>query len=120
MEASHVLAPRTSARRSRLGPFGGRLNVAMVVANALGIGLFLWAASHAWASRLERAPGIPPEPGDAFVWFVDSAPVLAVFLLLNVGWVVITIARRQWRNAIPFVVVAGLWCVALVVDNLRH
>ena len=120
MKGSHVPQPDTSARRALREAFSSRLNAAMLVANVLGIGLFLWAASHAWADPVERAQGIPPGAGEAFVWFMYIAPVLAAFLAINIAWLAITAARRQWQNALPLVVVIGLWFAALVFDNLQH
>lgn len=120
MDISHVPAPDASARRVLREAFASRLNAAMVVANALGIGLFLWAASHAWADPVERRQGIPPAAGEAFVWFLYIAPIVAAFLAVNVVWFGITCARRQWHSVLPFVVVIGLWFAALVLDNLQH
>jgi hypothetical protein len=92
----------------------------MLVANAIGIGLFLRAALHGWADPVERAQGIPPGAGEAVVWFLYIGPVLAAFLVINVAWVGITVVRKQWRNALPFTLVVALWFAALVFDNLHH
>jgi hypothetical protein len=92
----------------------------MLAANAIGVVVYLWGASYAWAIPEERAAGIDSVAGEPFVWAAAVFPVWAVFLALNGAWVGVAVARRQRGTLIPLLLVSAVWLVAVVVDYAHH
>jgi hypothetical protein len=98
---------------------GTRLDSAMLVANISGVLLYLYRASFAWMIPSEREMGVQPS-GEPFVWAAGVIPVWAAFLIANVIWAVIAVVRKQRVSALPMLVNACLWIVAVVIDFSRH
>ncbi len=96
------------------------LDIAMVVANVLGVLLYLWRAHYSWMDPRERAAGVDSVTGEPFIWAMGVLPVWALYFVLNASWAVTMILRRPRRGALPFAVVLALWIVAFLVDRAHH
>jgi hypothetical protein len=92
----------------------------MLVANALGVLLYLWMAHFAWAIPEERAAGIYTVTGEPFIWALGVLPVWAVFLVLNASWAVFIAFRRPRTGFLSFALVSALWIIAFFVDLAHH
>ncbi len=95
-------------------------SIALLVANVIGAILYVFAASRgAWAIPAERAAGIYTTTGEPFVWFLSILPIVAIFLVINVAWVVI-LARRRWNGGRFCLLAAIVWLAAIVIDFAHH
>ena len=100
-----------------------RFQIAWVIFNLIGIGLFLKIASLSWIEpELANEPGA--SAGDAFVWFLTAVPLLALFAL---GHLIAACAAltKSWRGrkAQPGLILLptiALWIGAAWFDNLHH
>ena len=93
----------------------------MTVANLGGIALYLWAASLGWALPWERAAGITSSTGEPFVWAAGAVPVFGFFLVVNLAWLIVSVARKQWRATLTaYACVWAAWIVAIIVDFAHH
>jgi hypothetical protein len=96
------------------------LSVAILLANVLGIALYLLGARHAWVIPEEKANGIHAITGEPFVWAVYVFPVWIVFLVLNLAWGLMIVARRRWLDGRMWLVAFWVWVVAVIVDFAHH
>lgn len=96
-----------------------RLTAALVVVNLVGVLLYLWGASHAWAIPEERAAGITTLTSEPFIWAGFVFPVWTTFAVVNLAWVAVAVARRWWRSLGLLVAVGAMWA-AVVVDFAHH
>jgi len=94
--------------------FVQRMSVPMLAANAIGGCVFVACASTAWA--------VPDEPvaGADLVWFAAILPVISLFSLLNLAWIILILSQRQWRGFRYFSFAIMLWLIAIVVDGVHH
>jgi hypothetical protein len=97
-----------------------RTSLVLLVLNVMGVVLYLWWASHAWANPQERAMGIDSITGEPYVWAVGVFPIWAVFLLLNAIWGVLILRWRQWRSARLWLLVVPIWFIAVAIDFAHH
>ncbi|RXS98092.1 hypothetical protein ESZ00_01890 [Silvibacterium dinghuense] len=95
-------------------------NVSMLFWNILGAVVYLVAASHGWVIPAERDAGIHAVTGEPFVWFAAIAPVLALFLLTNLIWVIVISVRRQWKHSRMWFLGFPIWITAIIVDFAHH
>jgi hypothetical protein len=93
------------------------LNVAFLVANAVGIGLYLGLASRGW--RISSEHGVIPVSGEPFVW-AFALPVLAAFLLTNAVWAALIRRSAELKRWLCWLVAGGLWLLAICVDFSHH
>ena len=92
----------------------------LVFANVVGAILYMLAASRGgWAIPAEREAGIHSVTGEPFIWFMSILPIVAVFFVINVVWVVI-LARRRWVGGRFWLLAAVIWTVAIVIDFAHH
>ena len=106
----------TLSKRSALS-----INVGLFLLNAVGAAIYVYRASPSWAIPEERAAGIYSVTGEPFVWFAGIAPVLAVFIIVNLAWGSAVIRRRQWRSGRSWLLKAALvWLVAIGIDFAHH
>jgi hypothetical protein len=94
-----------------------------VAVNAIGIALYLFAASFGWVEReLADIPGA--SGGGAVVWFLFAVPVLLVFFLANLGAFCYSCIRRYRTGAWPISMLAWsvliIWGLAIWLDFSRH
>lgn len=108
-----------TARPQRRG--GARVTAGLAGANALGVALYLWGASHAWAIPAERAAGITTVTSEPFIWAGFVLPVWAVFGVVDVFWACWVLAPPPRWRATGVVLAVGLaWAVAVAVDFAHH
>lgn len=103
----------------------GRLNFPVIsgmilVANALGAVLYLLGARHAWVIPEENANGIHAITGEPFVWGAFVLPVWSVFLVLNLAWGSMILARRRWLDGHMWLIAFLIWVIAVFIDFTHH
>lgn len=91
--------------------------------NAIGISIFLFAASYFWIeSDLANVPGA--SAGDAFGWIVYAAPIPVIFVVIDLIWMIVGIAQRprlarlQYLGA--FLGAMAFWAAACIIDGNHH
>ena len=110
----------SSRARTGLAAYAHRRDIGMVVANVIGVLVYLWRAHYGWANPEARALGIDPVLGEPFIWAMGVLPVWALFLAANTAWAATIVFRRPQRGGIPFALVSVLWVVAVIVDFAHH
>ena len=95
-----------------------RVNIVLLVLNVIGASLYVARASLSWAIPQER--GEVPVSGEPFVWAAAVLPVVAIFLLLNVTWGALILARRQWRSGRLWLLTLLIWLTAIAIDFAHH
>ena len=98
----------------------GTVGAVLLLANVLGCALYLLGAQHAWIIPEEAANGIHTITGEPFVWAAFVLPVWIVFLIINLVWGVIILARRRWLQGRIWVVSALIWIAAVIIDFAHH
>jgi hypothetical protein len=93
---------------------------ALLAANVLGAIAYLAAASPSWAIPDERASGIHSITGEPFVWALSVWPILTVFVLLNLGWAAVILAKSRWQDGRLWLTAPLIWLVAILVDFAHH
>jgi hypothetical protein len=93
---------------------------ALIAANILGAIGYLAAASPSWAIPEERAAGIRSITGEPFVWALSVWPILTLFLLVNLTWATVIIAKRQWQDARFWLIAPLIWLVSISIDFIHH
>jgi len=88
--------------------------------NFVGAAGYVVAASKAWVPAQERAVGLHSVTGEPFIWSLSVFPIWAVFILLNLIWGGFTVARRQRRSGIWWLMTIPVWLVAMAVDFTHH
>jgi uncharacterized membrane protein len=75
--------------------------------------IYVFAASRGgWAIPQERTAGINTTTGEPFIWFSSIAPVVTVFIVINVAWMII-LSRRRWSGGRYWLLAAGVWVAAI-------
>lgn len=100
-----------------------RSTLAFVVANVVGIAIFLFVASNYWVEpELASVPGA--NVGSAFGWIVFAAPIPLMFLLGGAVWTTFKIAGAKSPDRVLYcrlsLAVLALWAVAYSFDNAHH
>jgi hypothetical protein len=93
------------------------LDVTFMLANVVGIAIYLVLASRGW--RIPREHGMVPVTGEPFVW-VLALPVLGVFFVGDVVWGVMLLYRKERNGRLWWVLIAITWLVAIGVDFSHH
>jgi len=94
---------------------------ALAAASLVGVGLYLWGASYAWAIPEERAAGITTLTSEPLIWAGFVLPVWAVFGIVNACWVFAVLSSPpRRRDTRILLAVAAVWAVAVVVDFAHH
>ena len=93
------------------------LDVALMVANAIGVAVYLLLASRGWRDPAEH--GLIPVAGEPFVWAL-ALPVFGVFVLADVGWAVFLLSNRAFKRTLWLLGAAMMWLLALIVDFSHH
>jgi len=88
-----------------------------MVANAVGIVLYLVLASRGW--RIPQEHGMVPVTGEPFVW-VLALPVLGVFLLANIVWGGLLLHDRESKRGLWWLITGGVWLLTIYVDFAHH
>jgi hypothetical protein len=93
------------------------LNIAFILANAVGIVLYLVLASRGW--RLPEEHGMVPVTGEPFVWAL-ALPVLGIFFLADVIWGGLLLRHKEWKGRLWWSVAAVVWLLAIAIDFSHH
>lgn len=93
------------------------LNVALMLANAIGITIYLILASRGW--RIAQEHGMVPVTGEPFVW-VLALPVLGFFFLADVIWGIILLRQKGRKRRLWWLLNAVAWLGAIGVDFSHH
>lgn len=92
-------------------------------ANLVGVGLFLWFASRTWLEPQLRGE-LVATGGDGVIWTLTALPVLGVFFLADLVWLLLATRRgiqtKDWLSATVVSSVAVIWITAAIFDQLRH
>lgn len=89
-------------------------SVASLIANIVGVFVYVSRASHGWV--IPEGHGMIPTVGEPFVWFAASAPVVALFVVINVAWTWLIIARGQRRQWLFLQLAAAVWPTGIGID----
>ena len=91
-----------------------------IVANLVGVALFLITASALWPEPQDVSS--PTGPGEAFYWLLRVAPFLLVSILGNI-FVLIHIIRTRQRAPLlrlsVWLFIVGIWLAASSYSNHR-
>ena len=93
------------------------LDVTFMLANAVGIAIYLVLASRGWRIPQERA--MVPVTGEPFVWAL-ALPVLGIFFLADVVWGVMLLRHKEWKGRLWWLVTAAVWLLAIGIDFSHH
>jgi hypothetical protein len=93
------------------------LDIALMVANGVGIILYLVLASRGW--RIPQEQGIIPATGEPFVW-VLALPVLGALLLANIVWGGLLLRYRKSKRGQWWLLTVGVWLLTICVDFAHH
>jgi hypothetical protein len=93
------------------------LDITFMVANAVGIVVYLVLASRSW--RISEEHGAIPVTGEPLVWAL-ALPVLGVFLLADIVWGGLLLRYRQPKRGLWWLITGGLWVIAIWVDFAHH
>lgn len=96
----------------------GKVNKFLLAANMVGAVVYLIASSYSWALPQER--GVSSTTGEPFVWALGVLPIWALFLVVNLIWGGVILARKQWRSGRFWLITSGLWLVSVAVDFAHH
>ncbi|NYT39151.1 hypothetical protein HZY97_00140 [Sphingomonas sp. R-74633] len=100
-----------------------RTALAWLLVNLAGIGAFLALASQYWAEPQITDPS-DPIIGEAIGWFLATAPILLLFGLANMIWLIISLRgeplHRWWRPILLLALVYGCWQAGWLFDNAHH
>jgi hypothetical protein len=88
-----------------------------MISNAVGIAAYLTLASRGWRDPLEH--GEIPVSGEPFAWAL-ALPALAAFLLADIVWGGVLLRHREPKRGRWWLIVSGLWLIAVVVDFAHH
>lgn len=95
-----------------------KVSIALLLANIVGAAIYLIASSYSWALPQER--GLNSTTGEPFIWALGVLPIWALFLLLNLIWGAIIVARKQWRSGRLWLFTGCIWLVSLTIDFAHH
>ena len=93
------------------------LDMALMLANAAGIAVYLVLAARGWRNPAEH--GQIPISGEPFVW-VLAVPVLGVFILTDLIWALLILRARAIKRSLWLLGAAMMWLAAIVVDFSHH
>jgi hypothetical protein len=93
------------------------LDVTFMLANAVGIAIYLVLASRGW--RIPQEHGAVPVTGEPLVW-VLALPVLGVFLLANIVWGGMLLRYREPKRGLWWLITGAVWLLAIYVDFAHH
>jgi hypothetical protein len=110
------MSSRSSINGPRHSPLKA-LDVTFILANAVGMILYLVLASRGW--RIPEEHGMVPISGEPFVW-VLAVPVLGIFLLANIIWAGLLVRYREAKRWLWWLTTGGAWLLTIVVDFAHH
>lgn len=92
------------------------LDITFMVANGVGIVLYLLLASQGWRPPEDRDLPITGEP---MVWSI-ALPVLGVFFLVNIVWGVLIFRSSESKRWQRWLITAAVWLLAIALDFSHH
>jgi len=93
------------------------LDLTFIAANLVGVVLYLRLSSRGW--RIPQEHGMVPVAGEPFVWAL-ALPLLVVFLLIDIVWGVVLFRYKERKRWLWWIIIGGLWLIALCVDFAHH
>jgi hypothetical protein len=110
-----------TARQRRPQAALQKLTKSWLIANAIGMIVYLFLASSLWVHPGEQ--GLPGGPGDAIYWFVALVPIVALFAIVNLAALTKVLIEFRRRNSrIPILLwslVFSLWLNVLAYDYIK-
>ena len=107
----------SSASVDRPGRSVKPLDATFMLANAVGIAIYLVLASRGW--RIPQEHGAVPVTGEPFLW-VLALPVLGVFLVGNIVWGGMLLRYREPKRGLWWLITGAVWLLAIYVDFAHH
>jgi len=93
----------------------------LLIANLFGAVLYVFAASRGgWGIPAEQAAGIYEPMATPEVWAFNIFPIVAFFLVINLGWAVRIAKDRDWSAGCLWLLTAVFWFVAIDIDFAHH
>lgn len=93
-----------------------------VLTNIIGMVLFTYFSSLIWAPKGEIS--LPVGPGDPLIWVLWILPILIIFSIINIAWLVKVIVglvkRRDLINLYFFIVIIFVWVILMIYDRSRQ
>jgi len=97
-----------------------RGGLALFALNFMGAVIYMVAASRGWVNAQERAQGLDSVTAEPFIWAMYVFPIWVLFVLLNLIWGGVVLARRNWRCGILWLMILPVWVAALAIDFAPH
>lgn len=94
-----------------------RLDVAFMLANPVGIAIYLVLAARGW--RIPQEHGEVPITGEPFVW-VLALPVLGAFLLANIVWGGMLLRYKDSKRWLWWIITVAAWLFTIYIDFAHH
>ena len=92
------------------------LDITYMVANGIGIVLFLLLASRGW--RLPEDSDLPVT-GEPMVWSI-ALPVLGVFFLADIVWGVLILRSGESKRRLRWLITGAAWLLTICLDFAHH
>lgn len=86
-----------------------------LLANAVGIGAYLYFASRVWAPPGEQ--GLADPAGDVVAWMLTAFPILAACSLMNVAWFIKILLDMRKRKGLDLISIWALIVIMWVIVN---
>lgn len=91
-----------------------------VIANAVGVICFIYLSSKLWSPSGEN--GLLGGPGDPLIWTLTVFPVILIFLIVNLVWLVralLHVRKDGVRGLFVWALVLVVWLAAFGYDRHR-
>jgi hypothetical protein len=100
-----------------------RLALTCLLANLIGIALFLGLASQYWVEPRLMSES-DPIIAEAISWFLAIFPLLGLYALGNLIWFLLALCTeplgRWWQVLLFMAGILGCWALAFAVDHAHH
>jgi hypothetical protein len=93
------------------------VDIAFMLANVVGITIYLVLASFSW--RIPQEHGMVPITGEPFIWAL-ALPVPGVFFLTDIVWGAMLLCHKEWKGRLWWVLITIAWFGAICVDFSHH
>jgi hypothetical protein len=89
--------------------------------NLAGSAAYVFAASRGgWRIPAEQAAGIDTLTGEPFIWFLNVAPIILLFLVMNLAVAAYMRRRPSGVSGWIWMLVVMTWSIAVFIDFAHH